>query len=128
MHEFSLAQSLMEQLLDLAREHQARRILRVELTLGPFCGVVAESFAFGFDLLKASQKESQEAVLELVRPDPEYLCLDCRVTSILPFPGPMERLESVSPGLSLKQCPQCGSHRLSPQGGAELILNHVEME
>ena len=52
MHELSLAHSLIDQILDLAAEHQASRVLRVRVTLGPFSGVVRDSFEFGFNVLK----------------------------------------------------------------------------
>jgi hydrogenase nickel incorporation protein HypA/HybF len=128
MHELSLAQSLIDQLLDLAGEHKAERITRVLVTLGPFSGVVGDSFAFGFDILKQSHPRTQEAMLELETPDPVYLCLDCGKVSVIPFslPGNPADVRCLSP--HPKKCPWCCLNRLSPKGGDELILNHVEME
>jgi hydrogenase nickel incorporation protein HypA/HybF len=128
MHELSLAQSLIEQLLDLAREHRAERINRVVVTLGPFSGIVRDSFEFGFNILKQSQQAMEGAVLVLETPDPEYSCLDCNKVAIIPFPLQSERLEMARCGLAAKKCPWCGSNRLSPKGGTELILNQLEME
>ena len=51
MHEFSLAQGLHNQLLDLACEHQAAKILKAEVSVGRESGIVVESFAFGFNVL-----------------------------------------------------------------------------
>jgi hydrogenase nickel incorporation protein HypA/HybF len=128
MHELSLAQSLIEQLLDLAKEHQAERITRVAVTLGPFSGIVRDSFEFGFNVIKASEEMTREALLELETPDPEYTCLDCGKVAIVPFFLQSDRLEAALLGPAAKQCSGCGSNRLSPQGGTELILNQVEME
>lgn len=128
MHELSLAQGLIDQILDLAQEHDAKRVTRVAVILGPFSGVVSDSFAFGFNILKQSRQEIAEAVLDLETPDPEYDCLDCRKLSIIPFPLQSDRLELARCELFAKKCPWCGSNRLSPKGGTELILNQLEME
>ncbi len=128
MHELSLAQSLIDQLLELAGEHQAVRINRVVVTLGPFSGIVQDSFAFGFNILKAERPATRDAVLEMETPDPEYSCVECNTLSVIPFPRQSERLELARCGLAARKCPWCGSNRLSSRGGTELILNQVEME
>ena len=128
MHELSLAQSLIDQLLDLAKEHQAERIIRVTVTLGPFSGIVRDSFEFGFDNLKQSQNATRKTVLELATPDPVYICLDCDKVSVIPFSVPNDPLDMTFRSLYPKKCPWCCSNRLSPKEGTELILNQVEME
>jgi hydrogenase nickel incorporation protein HypA/HybF len=128
MHEMSLAQSLIEQILSLVKEHGAQRVNRVVVTLGPFSGVVRDSFEFGFNILKQDQQPLHETLLVLESPDPEYVCLDCQKRAVIPFPQQSDRLELARCGLSAKKCPWCGSKRLSPKGGTELILNQLEME
>ena len=73
MHELSLAHSLIDQILDLVAEHQASRVLRVRVTLGPFSGVVRDSFEFGFNVLKKEQAQTADALLDLETPDPTYV-------------------------------------------------------
>jgi len=51
VHEFSLAQGLHNQLLDLARENSVDRILKAEVAIGDNAGIVVESFVFGFNVL-----------------------------------------------------------------------------
>jgi hydrogenase nickel incorporation protein HypA/HybF len=128
MHELSLAQSLLAQLLDLAREHQAVRITRVSVTIGPFSGIVHDSFEFGFNTLKLSHPLIREADLTVEMPDPVYQCLDCGKVSVIPFAQPGDRQESMLSSHFPKKCPWCCLSRLSPKGGTELILNQVEME
>jgi len=128
MHELSLAQSLIDQLLTLARENQATQVNRVLVTLGPFSGIVRDSFEFGFNALKASHALTRRAVLELETPDPVYICLDCERVSVIPFATATDQME-MGPGHPYpKKCPWCCLTRLSPKGGTELILNQVEME
>lgn len=128
MHELSLAQSLLDQLLDLVREHQAQRITRVAVTIGPFSGIVRDSFEFGFNILKENLPQTKDAVLSVETPDPVYVCLDCHKVSVIPFARPDESVDLLFNGPYPKKCPWCCLTRLSPKGGAELILNQVEME
>ena len=128
MHELSLAQSLISQLLDLVKEHQAKRVTRVSVTIGPFSGIVRDSFEFGFNAVKLSHQGTRETILELHAPDPLYLCLDCRKVSSIPFSSPSEQVDPIVGGIYPKKCPWCCQPRLSPKGGIELILNQLEME
>ena len=64
MHEFSLAQGLHNQLLDLARDHQVTKVLKAEVSVGAESGIVVESFVFGFNVL-AEQNEVTKG-MELV--------------------------------------------------------------
>ena len=128
MHELSLAQGLIDQLLGFAKEHKAGRVTRAVVTLGPFSGIVRDSFEFGFNILKSSQEVTSGTDLVLETPDPEYTCLDCNRLAIIPFPSQSDRLELARCGLSAKKCPWCDSNRLCPKGGTELILNQLEME
>jgi len=128
MHELSLAQSLIDQLLVLARENQAKQVNRVLVTLGPFSGIVRDSFEFGFNALKASHAVTRKALLELETPDPVYICLDCERVAVIPFATANDQMEMGPSYPYPKKCPWCCLTRLSPKGGTELILNQVEME
>ncbi len=59
MHEFSLAQGLHNQLLDLAREHQVAKVLKAEVCVGVNAGIVVESFVFGFNVLAEDNQVTQ---------------------------------------------------------------------
>jgi len=64
MHEFSLAQGLHDQLLDLAREHDAKKILKAEILIGDNAGIVVDSFVFGCNVLIEQFAETRN--MELV--------------------------------------------------------------
>jgi Zn finger protein HypA/HybF involved in hydrogenase expression len=65
VHEFSLAQSLMQQVSDLAAKHQASSVLRVCVAVGEMSGIVIDSFQFGFEILSKEQELTKEAVLDI---------------------------------------------------------------
>lgn len=65
MHEFSLAQGLMEQLSDLAAQHQAKTILNVRVSIGVMSGIVIDSFQFGFEILCKEKTLTTNSQLEI---------------------------------------------------------------
>ncbi len=75
MHEFSLAQSLFDQLMDLAREHQAAKVLKAEICIGENAGIVVESFVFGFNVLASQNDTTKETELIVQSDDGKDLIL-----------------------------------------------------
>lgn len=112
MHEFSLAQGLMGQLLQLAEQNKATRIIKVKVTIGRLSGIVADSFSFGFEALSEENSLTKNAVLEITETEPAKRCLDCGFI-----------IESQN-----RICPRCFSSRLAAEGGDDLVLTQVEME
>ncbi len=123
----SLAQGMVRQVLNLAREHKAERITSITVLLGPFSGVVAESFAFAFDVLKKDEPCLAGALLHLEQPDPHYQCLECGRETSLAMSSPLMRAQAGFDAATAR-CPACGSALLSPLGGVELILQQIRME
>lgn len=126
MHELSLAKSLIDQLVNLAQEHDSQRITKVTVLLGPFSGVVADSFDFGFNILKKDLPVTENAELILQTPPPEYKCLQCNTILQEENLNAKENLKYQP--TERKTCRKCSSTNLSPQGGTELILQQLEME
>lgn len=75
MHEFSLAQGLHWQLLDLVRDHHAQRITRAEILLGSNAGIVEESFLFGVNVLIAQDPRTEGMEVIILRDDSQDLML-----------------------------------------------------
>jgi hydrogenase nickel incorporation protein HypA/HybF len=116
MHEMSLAQSLIEQLLRLAAEHHASRVVKARVRIGPLAGVVVDSFCFGFDAVKTGSVVTRETVLELECPPAVYRCLACGREDDVCRPADVP-------------CSGCGSRgKAFPVGGDDLILQQVELE
>lgn len=102
----------MRQLLQLAEQHKAERIIKVNVTIGKMSGIVAESFSFGFEALSGENILTKDAVLEITETEPAKRCLDCGHITEPP----------------LATCPECNSSRLVSDGGDDLVLTQVEME
>ena len=114
MHEFSLVQNMLEQVSSLAGQHQARRVLRIRLTIGPLSGVAVDSFRFGFQALASTDPLFATTELIIEEPPRRYTCSACGFL--------ME--ENQRP----PACPQCREPLLIPGGSSELLLEQVEME
>lgn len=75
MHEFSLAQGLHGQLLDLAREHGVEKVLKAEVRIGSNAGVVEESFVFGFNVVAGQDPKTTGMELIISRDEGRDLIL-----------------------------------------------------
>jgi len=115
VHEFSLAQGLFKQILQLAATHRADKILIVRVEIGKLSGIVVDSFSFGFEVLARENGLTTEAVLDITEIDPEYRCVACG--NIYSWKSP-----------DAVQCSRCGSVDYIITGGNDLILTQVEME
>ncbi len=115
MHEISLVQGLFEQLKELAIENKATKILSVTMEIGPQCGVVVDSFQFGFDIISADDPLLRGAKLIIQIPPVSYSCTNCHHVEVTVSRKPDE-------------CPVCGELLLIPNGGNDLVLRQVEME
>ena len=115
MHEMSLVQGLIEQLKSLAAENNSTRVVKVTMEIGPLCGVVVDSFQFGFEILSGQEPMFKDAELVIEIPEVTYTCTAC---------GHQE----VSAGQRPDQCAGCGDVFLTAAGGDDLILKQVEME
>jgi hydrogenase nickel incorporation protein HypA/HybF len=115
MHEISLVQGLFQQLKELAAENRASKVISVTMEIGPLCGVVVDSFQFGFDILSADDDLVRGAKLIIRIPEVSYSCTSC---------NHIEVTTTIKPD----GCPNCGELLLIPDGGTDLILCQVEME
>ncbi|PIE69290.1 MAG: hypothetical protein CSA21_03290 [Deltaproteobacteria bacterium] len=128
MHELSLAQNLIDQIVELAGEHGADKILKVVVGIGPFSGIVAESFSFGFNALKQEKVLTRAAILELDEPAPEYRCRACQHITTIRSDSPATMAMVAAQMMTDRRCPSCNTAALSPWGGNELLLKTIEME
>lgn len=115
MHELSLIQGLGEQLKSLAAENNASRVIKVIMEIGPRCGVVVDSFRFGFEILRSQEPMFKDAELVIEIPEVTYTCTTCGRQQVIAGERP-------------DQCDGCGEFFLTARGGDDLLLRQVEME
>lgn len=79
------------------------------------CGVVVDSFQFGYDILSAEDTMFTGAELIIEIPLVTYRCTECGH-------------EEITAGTKPDQCQKCQDLFLIPEGGDDLILKQIEME
>jgi hydrogenase nickel incorporation protein HypA/HybF len=111
MHEYSLAQALVERVEREARAREATAVHRVTVRIGPLAGVEPELLVTAYGHLRVGTL-CAAAELALAGEDVVWRCEVCGVVLV--------------PGQALC-CPDCGlPARLA--GGDALVLERIEME
>ena len=113
MHELALSQSIVEAVLQRARQEGIHSVTRVVLALGTGAGVEREALSFCFDAVtRATAAEGAELAIETVP-----LRGRCRACG----------LEFAPDGL-VAPCPQCGTYAPVFTAGRELRVKSFEGE
>jgi len=113
MHELSVVAALVETIEGLVRENEAKAVTGIWIKVGPLSGVVPELLESAFDMYRKGTVV-ETATLSIARPPLRALCRACRKET--------ERTD-YSPA-----CPACGSTDVEITGGADLLLERVELE
>jgi hydrogenase nickel incorporation protein HypA/HybF len=113
MHEQGIVESLLTLALEKAEKADARKIVRIDLVVGDYTGVVedAVNFYFGFlskDTIAAGAKINYAHVPGQLR------CRDCDILF------PLQKHEY--------HCPKCEGRRVEIVGGRELYIENMEVE
>ena len=113
MHEMSIAQSVLDIILQESQDHEVNRVLSVALKVGELSAVETESLRFCFDLLTKGTV-AEGAQLNIERVQVTCRCRDC------------------DSDFTVKEltfsCPSCGSGRLEMLSGRELSVESFEAE
>jgi hydrogenase nickel incorporation protein HypA/HybF len=112
MHELSVCIALLDQVQSLAREHQATRVERIVLRIGPLSGVEAPLLENAY-ALAAAGSIAERAVLDIETAPVVVRCRDC---------GAETRAEP-----NRLVCGDCGGFRTNLVSGDEMLLAHLEL-
>jgi hydrogenase nickel incorporation protein HypA/HybF len=113
MHELAVCQALLDQVAQLARERQARRVVSITLKVGPLSGIEPALLASAYPVVSAGTLAADAALL-IERPGVRVRCLECGA-------------ESQAQCATL-MCGACGHWRVEILSGDELLLASVELE
>ncbi|MHA1976069.1 MAG: hydrogenase maturation nickel metallochaperone HypA [Candidatus Hodarchaeales archaeon] len=123
MHEFSLAQSVQETVISIAKERAAKEIKKVILKFGAFALIEEEQFRFCFDILKKESSLLEAAELEIIWISGELRCQECN------FEGKIEDTQQKHTELApIFQCPTCKSYATDIISGTEATIDSIVID
>ena len=113
MHELSIAQALVDTVIDGLPAYAGRRVLSLQLELGEHSGVQRDALEFCFD--EVARGTVLEGARLCVRDVPLQLaCAACEARE--------------PPGQFAALCSACGSPRLDAIAGREIMVRSLELE
>ena len=113
MHELSICASLLGQVMRVADEQRARRIISITVRIGPLAGIEPELLEFAYPLASAGTVAAGSRLI-IERAQVRVRCRECGALS----EAQCTRL----------LCGSCGSWRVQLLAGDELLLVSVEPE
>jgi hydrogenase nickel incorporation protein HypA/HybF len=114
MHEFSIAQKIVNLVLEEGEKHDARKVTEIELLIGEFNNIVPESLLFSMEVL--SKGTIAEGAAVRIEKDPvKIACRGCGAEG-----APADPLVFV--------CPACGSPGVEIRGGRALNVVGFSIE
>jgi hydrogenase nickel incorporation protein HypA/HybF len=113
MHELAITQSMLDLVLEQAKEAGAERVGKVNLVIGEMSGVVDECVAFYFEFL-SKDTMAQGATLSFQRVPTQARCRNCReIFALKEFDW---------------SCPSCHNSQMEIVAGNELYIESIEVE
>ena len=113
MHEFSITQSILSITLEKANAAQAKRVAKINLTIGELSGIVSDCVQFYFDFL-SKDTIAAEASLCFYQPPIKLQCRNCATT--------------FSPNNLDWACPNCQEQKVEIVSGRECYVDSIEVE
>ena len=113
MHEYSLVQSLLDQVDSIRSAQGADRVVSVHVSIGTFSGVEPELFRAAFEVL-VDVSAARGARLEMTTTPLESRCDQCQ------HPFAVNRFHF--------RCPVCGERDVTVTRGEDLVLETVVLE
>ena len=113
MHELAITQSMLDIVLERAKESGARKVEAINLVIGELSGFVEESVRFYFDFL-AKNTIAEGAALNFKPVSPRARCRSCGQ------PFELRELDW--------SCPQCGGSDIEITAGKELSIESIDIE
>lgn len=113
MHEFSIAESIIESIVNAALKEKLTKIEKVTLIVGSFTSVNNDSLMFAMDALK-KEHSLENMKVEILDIPLEVKCRECGSTTL--------------PEDVFLMCSDCGSTNVEIIHGKELYIKSIEAE
>jgi hydrogenase nickel incorporation protein HypA/HybF len=115
MHELPVTQSILDTVLDYARENGVEKVLRIRLTIGALNDFKREWIQRYFDYL-SRETPAEGAQIVIRRVEPAFHCSGCEHTFDVDL-GSVDRV----------RCPLCGGEEVHLERGREFFITDMEV-
>ncbi len=112
MHEFAIAQSLLEIIKKGVSPYQGAKVTRIKLKIGKLSGVLPDALSFAFEALSKGGI-AEGAVISVEETSLKIKCRGCGESSIMDDP--------------FLVCPRCGGFAVDTVQGRELEIKEMEI-
>lgn len=126
MHEIGIAQSIIEAVLEVAREHQANKVLEVNVEVGELMSLKPEQLCTAFEIV------SKGTIVEKARLNVKIVpckirCRTCGFKGKAPRSGIEEHQHNL---IHLRKvvCPKCGGANTEAISGAECFVRDIKLQ
>jgi hydrogenase nickel incorporation protein HypA/HybF len=120
MHEFSIANEIVKNILEAAEKNRGKRVLSIQLEIGELTLLNGEQVAFWVhELFKGSVAESAEVKIKTIKA--RIHCKACGYKG-----GIKSDQEDSFQHLTPQTCPQCNSFEIKVEKGRECILRRIQ--
>lgn len=121
MHEFSIATSLVDTLLEFAQRNEHGKLLEVHLRIGKLRAISIEQLKFSYQVLAKGQFLAGSKLIVEETPATIH-CPECGFRD--DFDVTDDSYHFTLPSLS---CPKCGAN-VNLEGGDEVVISRVRMK
>ncbi len=120
MHEFSMAQGILNAVLETAEENNATKVTDIVIQIGKLAILNPEQLTFMLNvLIEDTIAENANIVIEDV--DVEIKCYNCDYEGI----GDVDDSDHYLPMIL---CPKCESHRVNVLNGKDVTIKNISIE
>jgi len=122
VHEFSIAQQIVDVVRQTAREQDARQVERVTLVIGELALLNGEQVKFWVEEMFSRRPLTRGARLDIEARSARVHCRGCDFDGPPPIPGPEAHF--LTPSLI---CPQCGRAGMEIREGRECLIKRITL-
>lgn len=113
MHEMEITQHILQDVLQIAKEYQAKKVTEISLILGPFCGFVPECIQMYMDVI-SKDTIAENVQIKVKEIGLKVYCNQCHKESEI------DRRHI--------ECPYCHSMDLKRLSGKECMIESIKVE
>ncbi|MDR2829470.1 MAG: hydrogenase maturation nickel metallochaperone HypA [Methanobrevibacter sp.] len=123
MHELSMAQSIMNAVIETSEKNHANKVIEVIIEIGKMTMLNSEQVIFMLEILSEEEENrlTHGANFTVEEIPVEIECLECG------FDGKLENAD-LDPYTPISRCPKCGNFKVNVKNGKDIIVKNIVID